>query len=189
MLKKEKFQNVCTLDFQDSVNISQKLSYIEATNDVEQLKNYYHTSLQSLRKYPFYTDDYEDQLEAFFEKRLTEITDMILILTKKQMDLVHDFKEVHHLVTDLLERAFEIGFTEDQKHRLNDLYELRKDSLKREKLSEIDGVLDTVHETMELKDYWDSIKWYLQHNRRFFGKEFERLVAKKFDEAENRIEG
>ena len=65
-----------------------------ATNDVEQLKNYYHTSLQSLRKYPFYTDDYEDQLEAFFEKRLTEITDMILILTKKQMDLVHDFKEV-----------------------------------------------------------------------------------------------
>ncbi len=187
MLKKEKFQDVCTINFQDSINISKKISYMVATNDVEQLKNYYHTSLQSLRKYPFYTDDYEDQLEAVFERRLTEITDMILIQTKKQMDLVHDFNELHNLVTDLLERALEIGFTEDQKHRLNDLYELRKDRLKREKLSEIDGVLDTIHDTMELKDYWDSIKWYLQHKRRFFGKEFESIVAKKFDEADSRI--
>jgi hypothetical protein len=35
----------------------------------------------------------------------------------------------------------------------------------------------------ELKDYWRGIKWYLQKNRRYFGKEFEYLIAAKFDAA------
>jgi hypothetical protein len=98
------------------------------------------------------------------------------------MHLISDFEELHNLINDLLARSMEIGFTEDQKHRLNDLYELRKDSLKREKLSEIDSFLKTIHDHGELTDYWNSIKWYLQRNRRFVGKEFELLTAKKFDE-------
>ncbi len=182
VFKEEKFPNVCSIDFLDSIKISQKLTYMEAINDVEQLKNYFYTSLVSIRKYPFFTDDYEEQLETAFEKRLSEITDMILNQTKKQMDLIHDFKEVHTLVSDLLERSWDIGFSDDQKHRLHDLYELRKDSLKREKMSEIDGILVTIYDPHELKDYWDSIKWYLQNNRKYFGKEFESIVAKKFDE-------
>jgi len=189
ILKKEAFPNVCSIDFQDSVNISQKISYITSTNNVEQLKNYFHSSLRSIRTYRFFTDDYEEQLERAYDQRLTEITDMILDQTKKQMDLVHDFKEVHNLVSDLLERSWDIGFSEDQRHRLNDLYELRKDRLRREKLSEIDSVLETIHDTHELKDYWDSIKWYLQSNRRFFGKEFENIIARKFDEAGSRMGG
>ncbi len=187
ILKKETFPNVCTIDFQDSVNISQKLSYMAATNDVEQLKNYFHTSLLSIRRYPFFTDDYEDQLEVVFGTRFNEITDMILNQTKKHMDLIHDFKEVYNLVNDLLDRSLGIGFSADQKHRLNDLYELRKDSLKREKLSEVDGVLESIYDDLELKDYWNSIKWYLQNNRKFIGKEFERIIAQKFDEAGRRI--
>ncbi len=187
ILKKEIFPNGCTIDFQDSINISQKLPYMAATNDVEQLRHYFHTSLLSIRRYPFFTDDYEEKLEEAFKTRFNEITDMILNQTKKQMDLIHDFKEVYNLVNDLLDRSLEIGFSSDQKHRLNDLYELRKDSLKREKLSEIDSVLESICDTQELKDYWDSIKWYLQNHRKFFGKEFERIIAKKFDEAGRRI--
>jgi hypothetical protein len=154
---------------------------------VEQLKNYFHYSLRSLRKHPFYTDDYELKLEEIYEKRLKDITYMILTQTKKQMDLVKDFEELHNLVRDLLERSWSIGFSEEQEHRLNDLYEFRKDSLKREKLSEIDNTLRKISDTHELRDYWDSIKWYLQSNRQFFGKEFETLIAERFDEARDRI--
>ena len=60
---------------------------------------------------------------------------------------------------------------------------MRKDALKREKLKEIEGVLVNIHDTDELKDYWRSIKWYLQKNRRYFGKEFEYFIAEKFDAA------
>ncbi len=187
LLRKEDFPNVCSLDFQDSINISQKISYTHAINNVEQLKNYFHSSLHSMRRYHFQTDDYEEQLETAFEERLNEIADMILTQTKKQIDLIDDFKELRNLVNDLLERALDIGFSEEQKHRLNDLYELRKDSLKREKLSEIDSVLKTIEDIHELKDYWESIKWYLQSNRRFFGKEFESIIAKKFDETGRRL--
>ena len=187
LLRKEKFPNVLSVDFQDRVNIAQKMSYMDTINNVDQLKSYFHHSLQALKKHPFYTDDYGLKLEKMYEKRLIEITDRILDQTKKQMDLLKDFDELHNLVNDLLYRSLEIGFSEDQKHRLNDLYEVRKDTLKREKLSEIEGILETIRDVHALEDYWESIKWYLQSNRRFFGAEFENLIAKKFDALRNNV--
>ena len=187
ILRKEEFPNVLSVDFQDRINISQKMSYMSTISNLDQLKKYFHYSLRSLRKHPFHTEDYELQLERVFEERLAEITDMILNQTKRQMDLIKDFGELHNLANDLLERSLEIGFSDDQKYRLNDLYELRKDILKREKLLEIDRILETIHDTQELDDYWESTKWYLQGNRRFFGKEFENLIAKKFDGGKARV--
>ncbi|MFH1630492.1 MAG: hypothetical protein ABIE47_17455, partial [Pseudomonadota bacterium] len=146
-----------------------------------------HYSLSSLRKHPFYTDDYEILLEKAFEKRMTEITDMILNRTERQMGLAKDFEGLHNLVNDLLDRSWDIGFSREQRHRLNDLYEMRKDALKREKLSEIEIFLEGIHDSQELEDYWRSIKWYLQRNRRFFGKEFEYFIAEMFDTVSARI--
>ena len=189
ILIKEEFPNVCSIDFQDSINISQKISCMAAINNMEQLKDYFHATLQSIRTHPFYPDDYVEQFERSYEKKMIEIRDMILDQTKTQMDLVQDYKEVHDLVRDLLERSKDIGFSEDQKHRLNDLYELRKDRLRRERLSEIESVLETIHDAPQLRDYWDRIKWYLRNNRRYLGKEFESIIARKFDAAGSRIKG
>ncbi len=181
LLRKDRFPNLLSVGFQDQISISQKISYLSSIQDLEQLKNYFHYSLRSLRTYPFYTDDYERRLEDAFEKRMTEIADMILNRTENQMGLVRDFEDLHNLVDDLLDRSWDIGFSPEQKHRLNDLYEMRKDALKREKLTEIEGVLEKIHDIDALEDYWRSIKWYLQKNRRYFGKEFEHFIAEKFD--------
>jgi uncharacterized protein with von Willebrand factor type A (vWA) domain len=188
-LRKERFPNVLSIDFQDRINIHQKISHMDTVSNVEQLKNYFHYSLRSLRKHPFYTEDYERLLEQAFEHRLTQITDTILSQSEKQMALIKDFDELHNLVYDLLERSYDLGFSDDQRHRLNDLYELRKDSLMREKLEEIEEILETVQDAEELQDRWESIKWYLQGNRRFFGKEFENLIAKRFDQVRARLAG
>ena len=112
---------------------------------------------------------------------MREITDLMLEQTRKQMNLLRDFEKIHNLVADLLDRSLDIGFTEEQKHMLNDLYELRKDKLRRRKLGEIDRFLDGVKDLQDLKEYWDSIKWYLLTNRLYLGKEFENLIARKFD--------
>ena len=189
LLRKGSLPNFLSVDFQDRISISRKVSYLSSINDLEQLKNYFHYSLSSLRKHLFYTDDYELLLEKAFEKRMTEITDMILDRTEKQIGLVNDFEDLHNLVNDLLDRSWDIGFSREQKNRLNDFYEMRKDTLKRERLSEIEGILDSIHDQQELKDHWQSIKWYLQGNRRFFGKEFENLIAKKFDAVNVKIAG
>ena len=187
LIREEESQSVLFIDFVDGINISQKVSYLKTITDLEQLKNYYHYSLRSLRNTPFYTDDYELTLEKAFERRMEEITDLMIDQAKEQMTVLKDFGEIHSLVTDLMDRSLDIGFTDDQRHRLNDLYELRKDTLKREKLNEIEGFLGTLTKPYELKDYWDSIKWYLQKNRAYAGKEYEVLIAKKFDQAMARI--
>jgi hypothetical protein len=64
---------------------------------------------------------------------------------------------------------------------------VRKDQLKREKLNEIDGLIETISDLQDLKYYWERTKEYLMKNQPFLGKEFENLIAKKFDEAARRI--
>jgi len=180
-------QRVLTIDFVDRINIPQKISHMKAIQDVEQLKNYFHYSLRSLRANPFHTDDYELELEKAFDQSLEEITDQMLDQAKRQMELRKDFGEIHKIYQDLMERSLDIGFTEEQRHRLSDLYEIRKDNLKREKLEEMGELLEALGDVQELQDYWDSVKWYLLNNRPYLGKEFEHLIAKKFDEAMARI--
>jgi hypothetical protein len=188
VLARQEAHRVLSVDFEDKINMAQKIVHMESISDLEQLKNYFHYSLRTLRKTPYYTEDYEQELERAFEKRMKEITDSIVDEAKSQMEMKKDFREVHSLYQDLMERALDIGFDEDQKHRLNDLYEMRKDHLKRKKVEEIDRVIRGIQDVQELRDYWDSVKEFLLSNRPFFGKEFENLVAGKFDETMETLE-
>jgi hypothetical protein len=180
-LRIDEAPNRVCVEFHDPADVNRKISRMAGISDPEQLKTYYHYSLQTLRKSQFFTEDYEVELEKAFERRLLEITEMIIDQIRTQMGLIQDFQGLHQFFTDLNERAWEMGFSEEQQHRLGDLYELKKDQLKREKVLEIDGMLKTIREVNELTDYWNSIKWYLQTNRSYFGKEFESLIARKFD--------
>jgi len=183
LLRRDRFPGLLSVDFQDEVAISQKISHLSSIQDLEELKNDFHDNLRLLRAYPFYTDDYERRLEDAFEKRMSEIADMILNRAEHQMAQIEAFEGLHNLLADLLERSWEIGFSPEQKHRLNDLYEMRKDALRREKLTEIEGLLKTIRDPEDLEAYWSRAKDYLQTNRRYFGKEFEYLIAEKFDAA------
>ncbi|HJX35129.1 MAG TPA: hypothetical protein VJ373_08140, partial [Desulfatiglandales bacterium] len=187
LLGKNDEQRVLTVDFVDWINASAKIAHMDKIKDIDRLKNYYHYSLKSLRKSPFFTGDYEQELEKSFNRRLAEIIDLLLGQAKTQMELLTDFREIHNLYDRLLNRSLEIGFSNDQKHRLHDLYELRKDNLKRKKLEEIIGQLGKINDRNGLKKYWDEIKYYLQNNRQFVGKEFENLIAKAFDRANKKI--
>jgi hypothetical protein len=186
-LTKYESQRVLTVNFVDKLNIRQKVFHMETITDGEQLKNYYYSSLRSLRKTPFHTDDYELELEKAFEHRLVEINEQILEQAKKQMDLINNCGEIHHLVEDLKERSLDLGFSADQRHRLQDLFEIRTDDLKRKKLDEINHHLAAITEADELRDYWDSIKYYLLNNRPYLGKEYETMIAKQFDQRMKKV--
>jgi hypothetical protein len=183
LMKSQWNQKVISVSFKDHIHFDEKVDHINTINDVQELKNYFHYSLQSLRKFSFHTDDHEAHLEKAYEERLKQIAELTLIQTKKQMALIDTFEELHRLVNDLESRSLELGFTAEQTHRLKDLYELRKDVLKRDKLREIEKTLDAALDNHELNDYWNSTKWFLLHNRIFLGKDFEFIVARKFDEA------
>ena len=135
-----------------------------------------------MRKVPFYTEDYELELEKAFETRRLQITDLMVDQVKRHMEQQKDFRNLHEIFQDVMDRALEIGFTEEQKHRLIDLLELRKDQVRREKLEETTRALTKIQDVQELRDYWDSVKGYLLRNRPYLGGEFGTLIAKRFDE-------
>jgi hypothetical protein len=187
LINREENQRVLSVCFRDPIHFEQKVAHINSINDVEQLKTYFHSSLRSLRKYPFHTEDHELRLERVYEERLKQIAELILAQIKRQMSLIDTFEELHNLVKDLESRSLELNFTDEQRHRLKDMYELRRDVLKRDKLMEIENTVSTIQDTQELKDFWNSTTWYLLHNRVFLGKDFEFIVARKFDEAFERL--
>ncbi|MGD9160895.1 MAG: hypothetical protein PVG39_20930, partial [Desulfobacteraceae bacterium] len=144
IFEKDEAKKVLFVNFKDDINMPRRITRMENINDVDQLKSYFHYSLQFLRKNSYYTDDYEALLESAYEKRFSEIIDIMLEQIKKRMMRVDDFREVHAIYTDLVNRSLEIGFREDQLHRLNDLYELHNDSLKRTKLEEINSLIKKI---------------------------------------------
>jgi hypothetical protein len=186
-LEKNDVQRVLVIDFIDRIQIRRKISHMDKINDIDQVKAYYHYTMQSLKSSPFYTEDYETLLEESFKNRLREITDLMIDNTKIQMDGLTNLREIDHLYADLINKSLAIEFSEDQKHRLNDLYELKKDGIREEKLKEIDGMLDRLHDLKELRDLWDKIKIYMMNNRQFLGKEFESTIAGRFDETAKKI--
>ncbi len=187
ILEMDEEKKVLSIHFKDEIDMSRRISLMDNIEDIDQLKSYFHYTLQFLRKSSYYTDDYEVLLEKAYEKRFSANIDIILDQVKKRMMHANDFREVNAIYTDLMGRSLEIGFREDQVHRLNDLYELRNDNLKRAKLEEINSLIEKISDLHELREYWNSTKWYLFNNRQFLGKEFETLVAKNFDLAASRL--
>jgi hypothetical protein len=187
VLQKDGPHRVLTVDFTDRIHIERKLSHMVKIIDVDQLKAYYNYSMQSLKNSPFFTEDYEALLEESFKKRLREITDLMIDQAKVQMDGLKSFREIDYLYADLINKSLATEFGEDQKHRLNDLYELKKDDVREEKLKEINGLVDKLHDIKDLKLLWEKIKIYLLNNRQFLGKEFENSIATRFDEAAKKI--
>jgi hypothetical protein len=175
-------ERVLTVDFADSINITEKIAHMMAIKNLEELKSYFHSTLRFLRKVPFYTEDYELELEKTFEARRLQITDLMVDQIKRHMAQQKDFRNLHEIFQDVMDRALEIGFTEEQKHRLMDLMELRKDQVRREKLEETIRALTKLRNVQELRDYWDGVKGYLIRNRPYLGGEFGNLIAKRFDE-------
>jgi hypothetical protein len=111
------------------------------------------------------------------------LTDLVLDRAKKRMESAKDFRAIHELFTDLMEKSLDIGLSEGQRLRLTDLYELTKDNLRREKLMEMGHDLEMMQDEAQLRSYWSKVKWYLFNNRPFLGKEFENIIARKVDEA------
>jgi hypothetical protein len=66
-LKKEHYPNVLTVLYRNRVHITQKIEHMASIDDLEQLKIYFHNSLSALRKYPFFTEDYEISLKRLLK--------------------------------------------------------------------------------------------------------------------------
>ncbi len=188
VLSEDERKRVLSVDFVDSISIAEKIDHMTAIKNLEELKDFFHSSLRSLRKVPFYTEDYEFELEEAFETRKLQLTDLMVDQVKRQMEQQKDFRNLHEIFQDVMDRALEIGLTEEQKHRLIDLLELRKDRVRREKLEETTRALTKIQDVQELRDYWDGVKRYLVRNRPYLGGEFGNLIAKRFDETMDALE-
>ena len=184
---KEEFPNILTVRFKEELNIQEKIALIKEIKEMERLRNYYEKLLDELNSYPFYSDDYKITLKEAFEKRAKELFEEIVTKAKEKMDQAKDFHQLYLALKDIIKRSESEQIPEEIKNRIIDVYELRRDTLKREKISEIDQRLAELKSLSELNSYWNNVKLYLKQNRQYIGREFELLIAKKFDLKEREL--
>ncbi len=183
VLRRTPQPNVLAVDFRDRIDMARKVSRMAEIHRLDALKAYFHNSLRTLRRHPFHTEDYERELEEAFERRLAEITQRMLEEIRGRMSRARSLTALHGLYTELLDRAWEIGFSPEQIHHLTDLFEIKMEALRRQKAAEIDRRLEAIQDEADILKLWERTKSYLLRNRKLLGKEFEALLARKFDEA------
>ncbi len=185
--KREEFPNVLTLKFKDRLDIQKKISLLKEIKEMDKLRDYYLQLISEIDAYPFYSDDYKDIIKDAFEKRSKELFEEIVIKAKEEMDKATDFHQLHLIFSNILKKAKSTQIPSEIKSRIADVYELKRDALKRAKIEEIDSVLSRIKNIVEFNKYWEKVKMYLRLNRRYIGREFELLVAKKFDFKEKEL--
>ncbi len=187
--KREEFPNVLTVIFKEKLNIQEEISAMKDIKKVEELRKYYNELLKKLESYPFYAEDYKEMVKDAFEERLKQLFEEIVLRAKRRMERIKDFSRLKMVLKEILEKAELDQVPAEIKNRIMDVYELRKDALKRKKMEEIDKRLENIKDLAELNKYWEEIKPYLKSNREYTGREFELLVAKKFDLKERELMG
>ncbi len=184
---REEFPNVLTVRFKEKLDIQEKIVSMREIKKMERLRNYYEELLNSFKSYPFYLDDYMIMIKNAFEERAKELFEEIVIKAKEKMDQAKDFHQLYIIFEDIIKKSELDKVPEEIKNRIIDVYELRRDALKREKIEEIDQKLTYIKNISELNSYWDNIKLYLRKNRQYIGRDFELLIAKKFDLKEREL--
>jgi len=74
---------------------------------------------------------------------MLQITDLLLDQAQSQIEQITEFEDLQRSLLELKNRLAEAECNDEQKTRLNDIYELRKDALKQEKLENIDRFLSS----------------------------------------------
>ena len=184
---REEFPNVVTVKFKEKLNIQEKIAFMKKITEMERLRSYYKELLDMLESYPFYSEDYQIIIKKAFEKRSKELFEEVVKKAKEKMDQAKDFHQLYLFFNDIIKENEAEQIPEEIKNRIIDVYELKRDALKREKIEEIDQRLTEIKDIAELNSYWDKIKLYLKLNRQYIGREFELLIAKKFDLKEKEL--
>jgi hypothetical protein len=166
----------------EPVHFDRKLESIRQAGGAEQLKRIYHRELKKFKLTSYSTLDYQQRLDEAFEDRLDELGQEMLERVRGEMTRAGSITKLLELFEDAWEEGLGLPLSQDRQGSLRDLLEMNLERLRGSFLKEVRLRLKEVESLPHLDRYWNEVKQVLQKNRTYFGKDFDLIVAERFDQ-------
>ena len=109
--------------------------------------------------------------------------------TRRRMAQEDDLDRLEALFQEAWEEGQELPLSQDRQQSLRDLFEMHVERLRAQLLEETSLRLAQVESFAQLDELWDQMRQRLSVQRRHFGKDFDLLLAGRFDSRAQELRG
>ena len=169
------------LDFLDLVRFDGKLAALGCSVDARELKNTYHEELRALKLTAYSTLEYQERLDRAFRKRLEELGNEMFQHIRREMGQCQSLPRLAEIFDRAWEDGLELPLSKDHQQGLRDLFDLNAERLRADFIEDVSRELKNVTNFQELDNLWGKVRAKILEQREYLGKDFELLVAERFD--------
>ena len=169
------------LDFLDLVRFDNRLAAVRLSADAHELKETYHEELRALKLTAYSTLEYQERLDRAFRKRLEELGLEVFQRVRREMGQCQSLPQLAEIFDRAWEEGLELPFSEDHQQGLRDLFDMNAERLRADFIEEVSRELKEVADFKGLDELWEKVRAKILEQRDYLGKDFELLVAERFD--------
>jgi hypothetical protein len=181
-LQTDPLARLVSIDIADLARIDRRIEAVRRASQPAKLKRIYHQELRKLKLTTYQTLDYQQRLEAAFNENLARLGEAMMEKTRKRLAHENDLDSLEVLFQTAWEEGQELPLSQDRQQSLRDLFEMHVERLRAQLLEETNRLLAGVNSFAQLDSLWAVTRHRLASQRRHFGKDFDLLLAGRFDQ-------
>ncbi len=178
-----------SLDIADLARIDRRIEAVRRAATPGKLKRLYHLEMKKLKLTAYHTLDYQQRLEAAFLENLKAQTEAFMERARRQMAQEDDLDRLEALFQRAWEEGLELPLSQDRQQSLRDLLEMNMERVRANLLEETMDRLAEVETFSQLDQLWQAMRATLASQRRRLGKDFDLLLARRFDQRAQELRG
>lgn len=180
-LQTDPLARLVSIDIADLARIDRRIEAVRRASQPAKLKRIYHQELKKLKLTTYQTLDYQQRLEAAFNDNLARLGEAMMERARKNMAQEDDLDRLEALFQNAWEEGLELPLSQDRQQSLRDLFEMHVERLRAQLLEETTRRLARIASFGQLDELWGQMRHRLAAQRRHFGKDFDLLLAGRFD--------
>ncbi|MFH1059876.1 MAG: hypothetical protein V1797_14525 [Pseudomonadota bacterium] len=171
-----------SVDMADLARFDRKIEAVRRASTPAKLKRIYHEELRRLKLTTYSTLDYQRRLAAAFAENLVRLGEAAMERARQRMSAEDDLDRLEALFQAVWEEGLELPLGQDRQQSLRDLFEMNVERLRARLLETVSQRLAGLESFAELDQLWQDVRPALAQHRRHFGKDFDLLLAARFDQ-------
>ncbi len=180
-LRLDQEENLLSIDIADLARIDRRIEAVRRASTPNKLKRLYHQELTKLKLTSYSTLDYQQRLEAAFNENLSRQAEDLMERVRQGMARENDLDRLEEVFLRFWEEGLELPLAMDRQQSLRDMFEMNVERVRAGLLEQTARRLAGVDSFSALDRLWQEVRQTLTAQRRHLGRDFDLLLAARFD--------
>ena len=173
--------HMLSLDIRDPARLDRKIEAVRRAQTPAKLKLVYDRELKNLELTTHHGLDYRRRMEDAFKHSLSRLGRDMIERMRREMAEARDLDQLEGLFEEAWREGLALPLHQDLQQSLRDLLEMNVERLGGLILADINTRLAQVESLAQLNRLWTQVRGELKNQRRHLGKDFDLMVAERFD--------